>query len=105
MKKIKKMKRIITRVIKIVFEPYWLSVKSIFLGFKELGKLMYHYPLHSVFVIAITGAMTTIGTSMLNDAQFSFMPFYLRVTTICVIGVSALIGSACWSVKALSYRR
>lgn len=95
----------IKKVFVSLFGVYIEVVKLLYGGIKGLGKLLYRYPLHTAFVIVITGIMTTIGAGILGDEQFGSLPFYIRVGAVCAIGVCSIISSVWWSKRIFSYRR
>ena len=107
-----KINRIVTGTAKALlwyFKGYVQTGQLLYTGIKAggkaLGRLIWHSPIHTVFVVVITGVMVTMSASIVNSETLKILPYALRVATICIIGVSAFIGSICWSMKAISYRR
>ena len=88
----------IKKITRFIIDPYILWGKFYYWCIKELIKLIRHNPIKTLIVICITSVITIIVVTLLNDEQFLFIPNWVRITTIWIIGIGAFMGSLTWSI-------
>ena len=88
------------KVFKVIIDPYIAGTKVLYWGIKEFGKLVYHYPRHSIVVVAVTSAFTIMAVTLLVSSDLQFLPSWMLSTMPFVIGGSTFAGSICWTIKS-----
>lgn len=92
------------KLIKSLLSFYWEWAKVPYWGVKAILKLVCHYPLHSAFVVTITGAFTFMGVTILNGSEFQILPTWTIITTPYILGVALFFASINWSMRLFKGR-
>ncbi len=87
-------------IIKAIVAPYIVTAILLYLGIRELGKLIYHYPRHSIVVVAVTLMFVIMTVTLLAGNEFQLLPSWMKIAMPYAIGSSAFVGSICWTIKS-----